>query len=135
MAFWRVCPGFVRFLRERSTRVRVSEDIGTRCHRMEVPRVSFAWPIWILLKMIRSLLSKDLPTASELLVSVLGVPPAIPRLFHVCLVIASLKSCCDIDASIASLVANWRIFLIVFYLLSRCCQFSLGRFFKIDRDF
>lgn len=90
MTFWRVCPGFARFLRERSTRVQVSEDTN----RMEVPRVSFAWPIWIPLKMIRSLLLKDLPTASELLVSVLGVPPAIPRLFDaVCVVIASLKSC------------------------------------------
>lgn len=84
MAFWQVCPGFARFLRKRSTRVQVSEDIGTRCNRMEVPRVSFAWPTWILLKMIRSLLSKDLPIASELSVSVLSVPPAIPRLFDAC---------------------------------------------------
>lgn len=76
MAFWRVCSGFARFLREGSTRV--------DCHRMEVPRVSFAWPIWILLKTIRSLLSKDLPTACQLLVSVLSVPPAIPRLFDAC---------------------------------------------------
>lgn len=108
MAFWRVCPGFARFLREGSTRV--------DCHRMEVPRVSFAWPIWILSKTIRSLLSKDLPTACQLLVSVLSVPPAVPRLF-------------------ASLLANWQIFRIIFYLLSRYCQFSLGRFFEIDRHF
>lgn len=83
MASRQVCPGFARFLHRRPARVQELEDIGTRCNRMEVSRVSFAWPIWILSKMIRSLLSKDLPTASELLASVLGVPPVIPRLFDV----------------------------------------------------
>lgn len=113
MAFWQVCLGFARFLHKRSARVQESQDIGTRCNRTEVSRVSFP------LKMNRSLLSKDLPTSAKLSVSVLSVSPVIPRLFDV----------------IASLVANWQIFLIIFHLLSRYRQFSLGRFFKIHWDF
>lgn len=77
MAFWQVCLGFARFLHKRSARVQESKDIGTRCNRTEVLRVSFP------LKMNRSLLSKDLPTSAKLSVSVFSVSPVIPRLFDV----------------------------------------------------
>jgi hypothetical protein len=127
MTIWRVfCPGFARFLCERSTRVQ--ELTGRHWHALQ-PDGGFAnkfrvtdGSCWRWFGLFHR---RILPSRSNCW-SAFSAFSAFRLWVHARFtyaVIASLKSCYDIDAafdsrgtSIASLVANWQIFLIIFDL-------------------